>query len=313
MNRPPASLFFLLAAVLLNPACAPSSPSPSPAASQASQIPELQPGYLLFLSKPMSITPEELKAKLDPLFDSVSIEEDGSQPAGMTWTARLAIDGHPYGFSLAPRSSNEKLKQYAETLPDPRSRKILDDYQAVLSILSLDWTADARDAHDLRLLKVIHALDDPTVLGIGTEPATTIPPLDPAFRDDIEALDLKAVRSRFIPGTRVAEKEDPKVAAAIAEARRRWPEFLQQFKKGSLEYAVKVRFESKGETEFMWITPTDADSSTVKGTLQDDGVLIPSLKAGNSVTASLDKVADWAVLKDGQLVAGGILEAVLSQ
>lgn len=106
---------------------------------------------------------------------------------------------------------------------------------------------------------------------------------------------------------RQIDKNDPRVAAAKAEAQRRWPEFEAAFKARDPKraYAVKSPFPTKdGSSEHMWVQVRSIDGEKITGELDNDPVDDVGLKAGDSVTLKLADVEDW-IVAEGAILAGG--------
>ena len=107
---------------------------------------------------------------------------------------------------------------------------------------------------------------------------------------------------------------DPAIAAAQAEAQRRWPEFVASFRKGdpALRNAVKVAFPTAGgSAEHMWVQVTAIRGDSVSGTLANEPVGDVGYAFGDRVAVEKRRVEDWLVTRGDDVVLGGFsLEAV---
>jgi hypothetical protein len=58
-----------------------------------------------------------------------------------------------------------------------------------------------------------------------------------------------------MPPAMTIEDDDPGLLAAVAEGRRRWPEFLQAFERRHPDqiFSVKASFTDGEHTEWMWV------------------------------------------------------------
>lgn len=87
------------------------------------------------------------------------------------------------------------------------------------------------------------------------------------------------------------------IDAAIAEARRRWPEFVAAFQARAPEdtrFIVKAPFTSEdGDTEHMWLEVFGLEPEYVHGHLLNEPFHNKKLKAGSQVEVAVNDVSDW--------------------
>ena len=101
--------------------------------------------------------------------------------------------------------------------------------------------------------------------------------------------------------------DDPGLAAAAAEAKRRWPEFVAAFnehrpgRKCAVKYSAPIK---GGGNEHIWIIVTALGSGTISGALGNDPVEDIGLNLGDAVTIQTGDLKDWLVT-DGQSMTGG--------
>ena len=107
--------------------------------------------------------------------------------------------------------------------------------------------------------------------------------------------------------------DDPRLVAAAAEAKRRWPEFVAAFnerrpgRKCAVKYSAPIK---GGGHEHIWIMVTDMGSDTISGTLGNAPVENIGLKLGDAVTIQTSDVKDW-LFTDGSSMTGGFSVATL--
>ena len=102
-----------------------------------------------------------------------------------------------------------------------------------------------------------------------------------------------------------AKVDDPRLAAATAEARRRWPEFVAAFQhpNGKNAFAVKHAFPLKrGSVEHMWVEVTSINGNQVQGKLLDQPYGDIGLKEGDPVTLTPDQIEDWIYMDKDRAV-----------
>jgi len=89
----------------------------------------------------------------------------------------------------------------------------------------------------------------------------------------------------------------------VAEARRRWPEFVEAFRaKAGENFGVKAPLTVDDDREFIWIEVVGLEPDYVHGTLGNEPVALGWLKMGDRVEVPVKDVTDWAYLRDGQPV-----------
>jgi len=107
--------------------------------------------------------------------------------------------------------------------------------------------------------------------------------------------------------------DDPRMTAAVAEARQRWPEFLKAFgqRQPGETFAVKAPITSNGHTEFIWLQVTNLDDELIHGHLDNDPVNLP-VKCGDAVTVPIKDLNDWAFTR-GETTTGLFTLKVIQQ
>jgi uncharacterized protein YegJ (DUF2314 family) len=113
------------------------------------------------------------------------------------------------------------------------------------------------------------------------------------------------------------DEDDPRMAAAVVEARKRLPEFVGAFSKAKdgYQFSVKAPFADPGKTdesEFMWVHVCRVDFDAVHGTLLNDPEIAKSYKYDDVVRVPLELVVDW-VYSDGEKSVGDFTARVLNE
>jgi uncharacterized protein YegJ (DUF2314 family) len=110
------------------------------------------------------------------------------------------------------------------------------------------------------------------------------------------------------------DRDDPRFQAAVAEARRRWPEFVAAFARREPEtpFLIKAPFSDGDNRESMWLAVDRIHEGTVTGRLQNEPVSVRGLERGQQVTVKLDIVEDWVYPEGGHLL-GGFTQKVIQK
>ena len=108
---------------------------------------------------------------------------------------------------------------------------------------------------------------------------------------------------------------DPRMRAAVAEARRRWPEFVAAFeeRRPGQSFAVKAKVtEPNGASEYLWLAVTALEGDGIYGILDNEPVLLRHRHRGDRTRVLVSSLQDWMTF-DGAKGTGGFTIAVLQQ
>ena len=96
--------------------------------------------------------------------------------------------------------------------------------------------------------------------------------------------------------------DDPRMIAAVDQAREEWPRFVAAFEKRSGEnFAVKAPITGGGNTEFIWLEVTAVENDVIYGELANEPMDLGSLKLGSRVRTTVSELNDWAFISaDGE-------------
>jgi uncharacterized protein YegJ (DUF2314 family) len=118
----------------------------------------------------------------------------------------------------------------------------------------------------------------------------------------------------YVADTTVAVPgDDAEMAAAEAEAKRRWPEFVTAFgRKHPLQgFAVKIPLATAHQSwEHTWVEVLSLDGQTISGKLANEPHDLPGKNFGDPVTVDVGSVEDW-IYQDGREMVGGFTSKVL--
>lgn len=91
------------------------------------------------------------------------------------------------------------------------------------------------------------------------------------------------------------DSDSPAMVAAVAEARRRWPEFVHAFHAASDRdsFSVKAPVTEGTHTEFIWIKVKAVADGRIHGLLANDPVSLGDLKLNDFVSVAEAEINDW--------------------
>jgi len=108
---------------------------------------------------------------------------------------------------------------------------------------------------------------------------------------------------------------DPRMQAAVVEARRRWPEFVVAFenRRPGQTFLVHARVpEPDGPTEYLWLAVTALEGDGIYGILDNDPLALQRRHRGDRARVLVSSLNDWLWL-DGARTNGGFTIAVLQK
>src|SRR5512133_951791 len=101
------------------------------------------------------------------------------------------------------------------------------------------------------------------------------------------------------------EDTDPEMAAAIAKAQEKLPQFWQAFDQrahGESNFVLVVRITDKGRIEHFHITDFERRDGKTMVTLRNEPKIVGSVKLGDRIEIPAADITDWNYMRDGKYV-----------
>ena len=212
-------------------------------------------------------------------------------------------------FVMWQSDQYEFSKETQQKLRDGRIKAALDRHHAWFSV-DLDVWPGTRptDVSYQLFARLFHALieKDNTVAIMDTEHAQ-VARYSEIIDQQLQSEYPRAILQQMRPFP-VAYWDDslPGIVAAFAEARERWPEFVEAVASDSCEECyVLARLTDGEETERIWVDVQSIADEAVKGTLNDSPEWLKGVSEGDEVTVKVTEVDDWMYDKaDGESIGG---------
>lgn len=169
--------------------------------------------------------------------------------------------------------------------------------------LSGPFKADASKAYGV-LGKLSAELLEDAYLGIYFPQTNEIVPtaldLPYKLRAFLSLEELHETSAIIVP----VEEDDPRLAEVVAEARARWPEFLEAFsrRQESDAFLVKSRFADENGEEWMWSTLERIEESKLIGRLANAPNEVKNVSEGDEVGIQAQEIGDWFYANESEQV-----------
>lgn len=197
-----------------------------------------------------------------------------------------------------------------------RDQQVLREHRAWLSVdfLAPDDKPDLKKVYPM-LGRMAAELADADCLAVFCPATGRLTPDNGAVQDLLRSPDPLKALTDAVPAPIIdIEGDDPDLKAAVAEARRRWPEFVAAFRrrKAGEAFVVKAPFSDGSATEFMWMMVSRIEGSTVHGVLGNQPLEVKGLKERDVVTVVSKDVADW-IYREGDSLQGNFTQPVIDK
>lgn len=281
---------------------------------------------VMLRTKPQALTESDVRGAVRRAFKAEAKVNTTPSDDGRAITFLILSDDiPPLGIICAkqPYMSPEEAQEVAEHLEHEVARTAMTQHKAWISIdaVGIDSTIGKKHvaaAHALCAKLAAEFVDDDCMLlflpasnRVAQVNATTTDQLragelDTLFGDD----DLHA--PIFRPAA-----DDAEVAAAMAEAQRRLPEFLNAVSTGTKDKPAlfKARFNvaQSGQegNEYIWLSLNSVTAQGLTGTIENPPLDKSIPPKGTSVTIALDRVVDWLYVDANNKPQGMFVDKVL--
>jgi uncharacterized protein YegJ (DUF2314 family) len=229
----------------------------------------------------------------------------------------LSVDGRMFLVHSVPAPYADPA-EFQQDFPELRTKAALERHTAWLSVDSMG-REPSPEAHRV-MGKVAAEFLGTDCLALYHPPTEKLIPLT---ADAIDALQAKlrgespvqdlfgGGPTPFLPVIQI-EDDDPRMIAAVKEARRRFPEFEAAFRAGGKgEFSVKTKLESGGRAEHIWVDVKRFENGRIFGVLGNEPVNLEGYRLGARIELDAGDVEDWCVTREGQPPVGAFTVAAI--
>jgi uncharacterized protein YegJ (DUF2314 family) len=209
----------------------------------------------------------------------------------------------------------DNMQGVLEYVQELRLRKAVEEHQAWLSVdlISLHDKNAAPESAYPRIARLIAELAGPDCVGLFQPGPGRISVWDEALENKLRGPDcLEAFGVEANVPVIGVEDDDPRMKAAVEQARARWPEFVEAFQKRDGEnFSIKAPITADNRREFIWVEVNGLEPEYIHGTLANNPVDLGNLKMGDRVEVPLKDLNDWAFLRNGEAVGMFTVKVVM--
>ncbi len=256
---------------------------------------------MLLLSSPRILASEHMVAAVREAFgkDLSNVGDDAKEFAVVEGAiGMIVVDGFAFSVISDGNPIVSDPDKAAEGITELRMRTAFAEHRAAIILGCVNRPVDGtrEQAYD-RIGKLTAALvDDTALLVYAPEVQSGNLINQETLRGLRDGDPLEMMRTMTFDAIGLVAEDDPRLAAAYAEARRRFPEFVAAFHAATDHemFLIKTPLTDGNHTEYMWVRPNHIDEARLKGTLISDPFQVRGYRQGSDIDIPHDAVADWA-------------------
>lgn len=226
-------------------------------------------------------------------------------------TLPIAVNRAVYGVLVAPFPYSDP----AQPLAPNEDERFMRAYQQHRGWLAVDFVAgQADDAYSIIGQIAAELMDEHAcllfvpALGVASLPSPEL------LEDMRRGVWLQHFHVAALGQTYERRPDDPALEQAKRTAHERWNEFTQAFAAGDGDnFSVKFPFAQSEHVEHMWVEVTAIEGDTIRGTLGNQPEVVTNFTEGQDVERSRDEMEDWLFMRNGAIVGGFSLHALLQE
>jgi uncharacterized protein YegJ (DUF2314 family) len=238
-------------------------------------------------------------------FSGDDAEED-SAPFVVGESPMFAVQS-PEGFFVVhnfPSQYFDDTAKAADDLQELRIHHAVKNHQAWIAVDLIrphDPTATPETFYP-QIAKLVAELAEPDALAIYQPETGKITPWDSSLEAKLRGPDALSVFGKPThPPVIPIDDDDPRMKAAVAEAKARWPEFVEAFNhRTGGNFSVKAPITSGERTEFIWIEVSALTGDLIQGTLGNQPVALEGFNLGDGVQVPVEDMNDWVYIRNDE-------------
>jgi len=270
--------------------------------------------WVFLLSEPIAANLQTVCDVADAVFGMDSSRGEFADCVRNDEVVGIRAKGHALTVGIHDRPYVEEASRTLEQLPDAELREAVRSSRGFVAMELVETPGQVDEADTFTYLgKLILGLTGERCVAVYDPSGERWTVCNAAFRAKLGGPDAKAALTE-IPRSpmKQVDGDNPSLEAAVAEAKRRWPEFVQAFETegdGQL-FIVKAPFSEGENTEYMWVQVTDISGDSVRGRLTNEPFNLPSFAMGDPVDVPVECLVDWAYGENGPEIGGFTIDVL---
>lgn len=231
--------------------------------------------------------------------------------AGPCRTLPVAVNRAVYGLLVAPFPYIDP----ADRSQDGDRPEFVDAFRRHRGWMAVDFVAGSSDdAYSVIGQIAAELIDEHTCLLFVPALGVASLPSPPLVEDMRRGVWLQHFHLSSLDHTVRKPANDPALEDARKKALSRWSEFTDAFdRRDGDNFSVKFPFAQADKIEHMWIEVSSIEGDVVRGTLGNQPAVVTNIAEGQDVERRCEELEDWLYMRDGSIVGGFSLHALLSE
>jgi uncharacterized protein YegJ (DUF2314 family) len=208
-------------------------------------------------------------------------------------------------------------EEAAESVRELRAREAILKHQAWAAVDVMEWLGkgDAKQEAYRLIGPLLAELADDNVLAVVDPAEGQIFCYDPETEQKLRSDDpLSALSEMYYSPVIRIKDDDPRMLAAVSEARARFGEFVAAFEKrdpeGKQPFSVKARFSDGENAEFMWVEVQGIENDVIYGLLANHPAILTHLHEKDRVAVPLADLNDWIFVANEEMVGAFTVKVI---
>lgn len=218
----------------------------------------------------------------------------------------VKLDDHMLLLNTFPVPYMRNPEAAAKSIAESRIAQAVREHRAWVSADLLgEYEGEELTRGQQMIARIAAALADEHCLALYVTHTGQNFPYNPELVDALREEDpLGSLHVGFAPVTEIAPG-DPDLRKAQAEARRRWPEFLEAYRNprtGQSGFNVKLPISDGKTTEHIWVSVQAVEGDEILGDLANQPLNLKFMREGDRVRGRVEDVEDWGYLDGDELI-----------
>ena len=264
---------------------------------------------VLLLSEPRYLDATLLSKLVQRAWQANAITIDGKSSS-----FKIDADGRSFTIQNVDSPYFDHPQKVAAEMRELRLREVVVQHRAWLSVEFVETHHREEPSKIYQLIgRLISELCDSDCLAVLAPATGAINVYDDEIREGLCHKNPAELLNNFIHAPVVTiSPADPRMRQAVAEAKKRWPEFVSAFERrsGDQHFSIRAPFGDGQHTEFMWVGVTAIENDMIYGKLGNEPLHVRGMNAGETVKVRVGDMNDW-MFTEGKAMRGGFtIEAI---